>query len=68
MPQYFADRLIKVLIKRGFVLARTKGSHRIFKNNAGLMVVVPFHGKKRNLPLGTALAIIRQSGIPKDDF
>lgn len=46
---------------------RTKGSHRIFKNQAtGKMTVVPMH--KRNLPKGTMLAILKQAGIDKEEL
>ncbi|MDP2691182.1 MAG: type II toxin-antitoxin system HicA family toxin [bacterium] len=68
MPQYSADRIIKALLKHGFQLVRSKGSHQIFKNQEGFMVPVPFHGKKKSIPLGTALAIIRQSGIAREEF
>lgn len=34
-----------LLIKSGFLLARTKGSHRIYKNN-NIRVVLPFHAGK----------------------
>lgn len=33
-----------MLLKAGFVLVRTKGSHRIYMNGTR-RVVVPFHGK-----------------------
>lgn len=68
MPQYNALDIMKVLKQHGYFLVRQKGSHQIFKNNEGIMVPVPFHGKKRALPLGTALGIIKQSKIPRDNF
>lgn len=68
MPQYNALDVIRVLKKHGYFLIRQKGSHQIFKNQEGTMVPVPFHGKKKTIPLGTALAMIKQSKIPKDNF
>ena len=68
MPQYTALELIKVLRTHGFCLARQKGSHQIYKDPKGLLVTVPFHGKSKTVPLGTALAIIKQSQIPKEQF
>lgn len=68
MPQYRADHMVKVLKRHGFFLVRQKGSHQIYKNSEGIMVPLPFHGKKRTIPLGTALAIIKQSKISKKEF
>ena len=66
-PSLTPDDLIRLLQKHGFVLMRTKGSHRIFKNQAtGKMTVVPMH--KRNLPKGTMLAILKQAGIDKEEL
>lgn len=43
---------------------RRKGSHIIMQNN-DMMVVVPDH---KELDLGTLRAIIRQAGLPVDEF
>ncbi|MEQ8359255.1 MAG: type II toxin-antitoxin system HicA family toxin [Cytophagales bacterium] len=45
MPDYSSKNLIKRLQKAGFVLRRTKGSHKIYKHTNGKWVVVP-HPKK----------------------
>ena len=70
MPKVSAltpQKIIKVLEKRGFVLDRTRGSHRIYLNpETKRRVVVPFH--KKSLPTGTALAILKQAGIGKDEL
>jgi predicted RNA binding protein YcfA (HicA-like mRNA interferase family) len=61
------QKIIKVLVKRGFVLDRTRGSHRIYHNpETKRRVVVPFH--KKNLPKGTALAILKQAGIDREEL
>jgi predicted RNA binding protein YcfA (HicA-like mRNA interferase family) len=59
--------LIKILEKQGFVLQRTTGSHMIFKNTSvGTRAIVPFHLKE--IPKGTLMSIIRESGLKKEDF
>ncbi|ADR23770.1 addiction module toxin, HicA family protein (plasmid) [Marivirga tractuosa] len=57
-----AKDLIKELQKNGFELARSKGSHHIFKHSDGRRTTVPLHGG--DMPTGTYKAIIKQSGIP----
>lgn len=59
--------LIKILKDRGFVLRRTTGSHMIFKNpQTEKMANIPFHLKE--IPRGTLMAILRDSGLSKDDL
>jgi predicted RNA binding protein YcfA (HicA-like mRNA interferase family) len=41
-PRYTASEAEKLLLKAGFSLMRSKGSHRIyFKNN--IRMIIPFH-------------------------
>lgn len=64
-----AQKVIKILKKNGFILSRQKGSHMIWRNpKNGVIVPVPLHGKSNPLPIGTLLAIIKQSRIPKEKF
>lgn len=64
-----AAKLIKILKENGFVLSRQKGSHMIWKNpKSGVMVPVPLHGKSKPILIGTLMAIIKQSKIPKEKF
>ena len=46
LPRVTASEIIKVLEKRGFVLARQSGSHKIYKNAEGGRATVPFHSAK----------------------
>ena len=46
LPRVTAEEVIKVLKKRGFELVRQSGSHKIFRNEAGKRVTVPYHSKK----------------------
>ena len=64
-----AKKLLQILKENGFVLSRQKGSHMIWKNpKNGIIVPVPLHGKSRPIPIGTFLAIVKQSKIPKEKF
>jgi len=46
LPRVPANRIITLLKKKGFVCVRQSGSHKIFKNNAGIRVTVPDHAGK----------------------
>ena len=64
-----AKHIVKVLLKYGFVLVRQRGSHQIYRHlESGIMVPVPLHGGNKPLPLGTFLAIVKQSKILKAKF
>ena len=53
--------VIRRLLKDGWVLVRTKGSHRQYKHpERGGLVTVPH--PKRNLPSGTLRNIFKQAG------
>lgn len=66
-PSVTSKELVRILKKRGFILDRTKGSHRIYiHTEQKIRVIVPFHAKE--LPKGTLLAILRQAGIDKDEL
>ena len=41
-----AMQIIKVLEKRDFKLSRQSGSHKIYKDNRGKRVTVPYHAGK----------------------
>jgi predicted RNA binding protein YcfA (HicA-like mRNA interferase family) len=64
-----AREIERVLLLSGFVLARERGSHKIFRNPTSRIIVpVPFHGGTKPIPIGTFLAIVRQSKLPKISF
>ena len=46
LPRISAAEAVKALEKAGFQLARQSGSHRIYRNKAGLRVTLPYHGSK----------------------
>ncbi len=66
-PSLNPIHIIKVLEKKGFVLDRSKGSHRLYYNfDTKRRVTVPFH--KKDLPKGTLLEILKQAGISKEEL
>ncbi len=66
-PTLTATQVIGVLVKKGFVLDRSSGSHRIYRHpKSHKRAVVPFH--RRDLPRGTLMEILRQAGIDKKEF
>jgi predicted RNA binding protein YcfA (HicA-like mRNA interferase family) len=67
IPQLTSQDVIRILEKKGFVLSRTKGSHRIYWNkDQERRVTVPVH--PGDLPKGTLLEILKQAGISRDDL
>ena len=46
LPRVKADKIIKVVKKLGFTLARQSGSHKIYKNKKGTRITVPYHSGK----------------------
>jgi predicted RNA binding protein YcfA (HicA-like mRNA interferase family) len=67
LPALTPKDLIRIILKKGFLLDRTKGSHQIFMHPENhKRVVVPMH--KHDLPKGTIFAILKQAGIDKKDI
>ena len=46
LPRVPASRIISLLKRKGFNCVRQSGSHKIFKNDAGIRVTVPDHAGK----------------------
>ena len=64
-----ARRIIRRLEKNGFIFIHQKGSHRYYlkkKDNKQFLTSVPMH--PGDLPVGTIAAIIRQSGLKREEF
>lgn len=45
-PRVPAQKIIAALERKGFTCVRQSGSHKIFKNEAGIRVTVPNHAGK----------------------
>jgi len=66
-PSLTPQQIIKILEKKGFVLDRSKGSHRIyFHPETRRRVVVPFH--RKDLPQGTLREILKQAGVERQEI
>ena len=59
LPRISAAEAARALEKAGFQLLRQSGSHRIYRNAAGLRVTLPYQGL-----LGTELGPLRASSFP----
>ena len=46
LPRLTAKEIIRILERRGFALARSSGSHHVFKNVLGKRVTVSAHAGK----------------------
>ncbi|PKL58134.1 MAG: hypothetical protein CVV31_09675 [Methanomicrobiales archaeon HGW-Methanomicrobiales-2] len=67
LPALTAQKVIRILTKKGFVLDRVKGSHHLFYNpETKRRATVPVHG--RNLPTGTLLEILKPAGIEREEI
>lgn len=71
LPSISSEKLIKKLLKAGFRYApvRGKGSHTaLVRENSDknfYLVIIP---KRNSIPKGTLRAIIKQSGLTKEEF
>jgi len=66
-PRITAMQIIKVLGKKGFKFSRQSGSHKIYKNNQGKRVTVPYHTGKILHPK-LLKSILRDGEISGDEF
>ena len=67
LPRISASKIIKVLEKRGFVLVRQSGSHKIYKNREGRRVTIPHHSEKILHPK-LLKSILRDADISVEKF
>lgn len=68
IPIINGTKLIKVLIKKGFVLNRISGSHHILIHpQKQITISVPVH-KGKTLGKGITLAIIKDSQVTIEEF
>ena len=66
MPKLYSSRhIIAVLHSHGFVEVDQTGSHKKFRFES-FTAIVP--AAKREIPYGTFMSILRQSGLRKQDF
>ena len=72
LPRVTADKVIRVLEKIGFELVRQSGSHKIYRNQQGKRITVPYHSGKtlhpkiiKSILLDTDLTIERFKELMK---
>jgi mRNA interferase HicA len=63
-----ARRLIRALHQDGFILKRTRGSHRIYRHPDGRRILLAYHGLNDAFPIGTLKAIIADAGWNETDL
>ena len=67
LPSVTPREVMAALLKAGFVERKGRGSHRAFRHpQTRRIVTVSVHSAE--LKRGTLAAIIRQSGISRDNF
>ena len=57
--------MIKFLETKGFCIYHTKGSHFVLVKPGICRIVVPL---RKELPIGTTLAILREAGIAREEY
>jgi predicted RNA binding protein YcfA (HicA-like mRNA interferase family) len=68
LPAISGSKLVRVLVRAGFVVLRQRGSHVSLEKNTpdgNWRTVVPLH---REIRPGTLSDILKQSGLSKDDL
>ncbi len=60
-------KLIKILLKQGFIQIRQKGSHVRLENPDGRKTTVPLHSGE-NVGVGLLRKILRDVNLPPDQF
>ena len=67
LPIVKPRKLIIIFEKQGYIVDRQKGSHVIlFHPISKRRLTIPMHTK--DVPNGTLLAIVKQSGLTKEEF
>jgi len=66
-PSLTPKDIVRLLKQKGFVLDRSRGSHKIWLHpGSRKRAIVPMHNK--DTPAGTFYAILKQAGIEKDEL
>jgi predicted RNA binding protein YcfA (HicA-like mRNA interferase family) len=63
------EKFIRALERDGFVLKRTSGSHRTYKNSVtGQRVTLSYHHSGDTIRIGTLNSLITDAGWTEDDL
>jgi len=67
LPRASGKQTVDALLKAGFIVHRTRGSHYILKDvRTGRRVTIPHH--RRELAPKTLRSILRQAGVSTEAF
>ena len=67
VPAVRGDRVVRVLERAGFKIARVSGSHHVMRHPDGRGTTVPVH-PGRDVPKGTLRSILADAGLTVDDL
>jgi predicted RNA binding protein YcfA (HicA-like mRNA interferase family) len=67
LPRLTAQEVMRVIERKGFVLVRQSGSHKIFRNSEGTRITLPFHSGKILHPK-LLKSILEDAGLSVDDL
>jgi predicted RNA binding protein YcfA (HicA-like mRNA interferase family) len=67
MASILALRMIRALVRLGWTVERSSGSHHFLTRSGHASLTVPVK-KGKALKEGTARAILKQAGIAEDEF
>ena len=67
LPRITANEVIKAVERAGFLLTRQSGSHKIYRNETGKRVTVPWHAGKILHPK-TLRSILRDADLSVERF
>ncbi|MCI5166787.1 MAG: type II toxin-antitoxin system HicA family toxin [Candidatus Electrothrix sp. GM3_4] len=66
-PSLTGKRLVRILRKFGFEIARIKGSHHFLMHEDGRCTVVPVHGNE-TIGSGLLVRILRDADLTKEEL
>ncbi len=67
LPRLSSNEIIKIIEKKGFILVRQSGSHKIYRSEKGIRLTVPFHSNKVLHPK-IIKSIMKDAEISEDDI
>jgi len=59
-------RIVSLITKHGFIFLRQKGSHAIYTDKKGVLIIVPMHTKE--ISKGTLGRILKAAGLTVKDL
>lgn len=68
LSNWSAGEVIRFLKKHGFTQVHTRGSHFYYRKGKGALVCIPVHAKGGILHPKTMKSIVRQAGIPLEEW